>query len=219
MNSFETAVLILLAANALLLLLVLFRTKAPEGLSDLKEKLEGVSARISEGFSGTQAGFGGLREEISGGNRLAREEIANRLEGISGSLTAAVGTIGKAQSDRLDSFATTLGETRSANDLQSKSLREELLANFEKLSSTICSRMGEQARVNTRFRSPTPVAIVWRLSKRMRSGSRSRSTSWASMTRFLTIKRSRPRARSTSSDWLGCNRGGLRNEGHEQEAG
>lgn len=150
MSGFETAVLILLAANIVLLGLILFRTKAPEGVAQLQEKLEGLTGRVSEGFATAQNSFGGLREEIGNGNRLGREEMANRLDGVSTALTTAVANISKVQGERLDGFATLLGETRSASETQAKSLREELVTNFDKLSSTVSGRMGEQALEQTR---------------------------------------------------------------------
>lgn len=141
MSGFETAVLILLAANIVLLVVVLVRLKAPEGLTRLQEKLEGTSTRISEGFAANHAGLGGLREEASSGNRLAREEMANRLDGITRSLTTSVAAIGQGQSDRLDGFARILVETRTAGETQGKSLREEIGLTLSTLGDKLANNL------------------------------------------------------------------------------
>lgn len=141
MSGFETAELVLLAANIVLLVVLLVRMKAPEGLTRLQEKLEGTSTRVSEGFAANHAGLAGLREEANSGNRLAREEMANRLDGITRNLTSSIAAIGQGQSDRLDGFARILLESRTAGETQGKSLREEIGLTLSTLGKNLASNL------------------------------------------------------------------------------
>ena len=145
MEGFEFGVLLLLAANFVLGAIILFRIRAAAALPEMRDKLESLSARSGEAAAAMQAGFAGLREETATANRQSREELANRLEGIGTTLANAVGTIGNAQSDRLDGFGKQLSDNRSSGEAQGKALREELTGSFDKLVTSLSTRISEQA--------------------------------------------------------------------------
>ena len=147
---FEIAICALLALNLGCVLYLIIRSRSADGGMPTREALEQLSARLGEIQAGIQSGFSGLREEGSTSARLAREELAARVESLGTTLATTIATIGKAQGERLDGFGTQLVDTRTASESHAKSLREELVGSFEKLSTTVSGRMGEQAAEQTR---------------------------------------------------------------------
>lgn len=145
MDTFEIAVLLLLLAILLVSTISLFRSRSASGASEMKEKVETLGARFAELSASLQTGLSAMRDEIGASSRLAREELGNRLDGSSSTLTASVAAIGQSQNERLDGFARHLSETRSANETQAKNLREELTGSFEKLVTSLSSRLADQA--------------------------------------------------------------------------
>lgn len=144
MNNFEIFVLCLLVAILILLVLVLVRILGRGSLEPLREKLDLALIRVTEGFAANQAMANSLREQILGDSRSSRQELVSRQEESGVRLTTAIGAIGSQQADRLDAFAKSFLDARVASEAQSKSLREELVANFEKLAQSASERMAEQ---------------------------------------------------------------------------
>jgi len=139
----------LLATNLIGILLLIIRTRDSGG-SDVRQKIDQLSVRLADILTGVQSGFVGLREETSTSARLAREEISARVDSLGSTIATTIGGLGKAQGERLDGFGTQLADTRTASEGHAKSLREELVASFDKLSTGVSGRMGEQAVEQTR---------------------------------------------------------------------
>lgn len=150
MTAFQISVLAMLAGALIMLIFVVGRVWNTKDMGPVLEKIEGVSARLTEGFVGSQTGFAGVREETANANRLSREELSKRLDEISGNLANSIALIGTAQGDRLEGFAKQLSDARSAGDAQAKSLREELVESFGKFSTAVSGRMVEQGNEQTR---------------------------------------------------------------------
>src|SRR5918993_1353453 len=150
MTLFEVLALALLMANLVALVLLLRRAGSSDPTFALRGSLDGISARITDLLTAGQANAGSLRDELATGSTLARGEVAARMEETSKSLTAAVAALGTAQGERSDGLARSLMEFRTVSEVQAKSLRQELVDSFGKLSLTVGGRILEQSAEQTR---------------------------------------------------------------------
>jgi DNA recombination protein RmuC len=143
MTFFEIAVLVLLVATLATSLATLLRSGGSQGTVEFNE-------RLNEVVSTVQAGLVSFREEAANGNRLAREELGNSLNGMSTALSGTITVLGTGQSERLDGFAKLLTDNHAAAAQQAKALREELTGNIDKLVTSLSARLTEQAGEQTR---------------------------------------------------------------------
>jgi DNA recombination protein RmuC len=147
--SSETATLIaLIGLYALVILIALYfvLTRSNRPLSQLVRRIDDLNVRILDHGQGLQLGIGSVRDEAGRQNVLAREEMANRLAGISQELHRLIDLMATNQRERLDHFGVSLGEHRAATGEDSRALREEVNKAIALLSTSLLEGMTAQGR-------------------------------------------------------------------------
>lgn len=135
---------------ALVLLVIILGTVIANLLRNPSTGNEVVKDKLTDLNSSLQTGLAGLREESATAGRLSREELGNRLDGLSTALTTTLTTLGAAQGERLDGFAKQLNDNQAAAADHSKSLRQELTSSFDKLVTSLSGRLSDQSGEQTR---------------------------------------------------------------------
>lgn len=150
MTAFEIAVAVALVAIIALACLLLYKVQRLQPSSELGSKLEAIDMRLGDNIAFVQLSLSGLREENAKAAVSLRDEIGSRIDQLGSGLQTTFSALGKHQSDRLDGFTVHLSDARTASEAQGKAVREELVGSFEKLSTGLSGRMGDQAAEQTR---------------------------------------------------------------------
>ena len=121
-------------------------TRSNRPMNQLARRIEDMNVRFGDYRQDLQSGLNSLREEAGRQSAQAREEMANRMAGISQDLQRMIDLMAAAQRERLDGFSTSLAEYRAASGEESRALREEVNKAIATLSTTLVEGMTAQGR-------------------------------------------------------------------------
>ncbi|GIU67685.1 DNA recombination protein RmuC [Candidatus Phycosocius spiralis] len=149
MSSETTTLIALIGLYALVALIALYfaLTRSNRPLNLMVRRIDDLNVRVLDHGQVLQQGISSLRDEASRQNVLAREEMANRLAGISQELHRLIDLMATNQRERLDHFGLSLAEHRVATGDDSRALREEVNKAIALLSTSLMEGMTAHGRL------------------------------------------------------------------------